>query len=114
MSSRSGSLLLLASADVRASDDVIAFEGVCERHDPQRPICSTPGCNTTVQARGLCQTHGAFGFCTFDNCTTAAISTALGRCCRHGGRSKVPCLIDGCTNIGRMRGICVKHAKLAN
>ena len=80
-------------------------------HAGYKKACSTAGCNTAVQSRGLCRPHGAFGFCSFGNCTTAAIG-GKGRCSRHSGGSTKVCKMKGCTTLAAARGVCVKHGAL--
>ena len=49
------------------------------------------------------------GFCSFGDCTSAARSGALRRCCkRSGGNTKV-CSIKICTTLVQARGLCTKH-----
>eukprot|EP00729_Bicosta_minor_P032852 gene32852-biopygen1865 len=48
-------------------------------------VCSVDGCSNTVQARGLCTTHGRKP-CSIEGCTTKAI--ARGLCTKHGANGK--------------------------
>eukprot|EP00729_Bicosta_minor_P023087 gene23087-biopygen25435 len=106
-------------------------KGLCFKHSKDKPTCSTLGCSNIVKARGVCRTHGAYGFCstagcgsgaikdglctkhgikkicTFDDCTTAA--QARGLCVRHGGGSRKACNIDGCKTLAASRSRCTKH-----
>ena len=80
----------------------------CETHAKKR-ACSIAGCGTAVKARGVCRKHGAFGYCSFSNCTTAARSTAQGMCSRHGGGARKECKVEGCKTLSQARGVCRKH-----
>eukprot|EP00729_Bicosta_minor_P027795 gene27795-biopygen8745 len=70
-------------------------------------VCSVGGCSNTVDARGLCWTHGRKP-CSVEGCTTKAM--ARGLCGKHGARGK--CVEMGCvTNALKRGGHCRKHSK---
>ena len=87
--------------------NAITTRGKCKKHDSKTVACSVEGCGTNVQNRGLCRKHGAYGICSFTNCTTPA--QARGRCCLHSGGSRKVCKMDGCNTIAVARGVCGKH-----
>ena len=73
-------------------------------------VCSTAECGAAAKVRGLCMKHGAYGFCSFGGCSTAALSVAKGTCSKHGARrSRKVCTTEGCTTFARARGVCTKH-----
>eukprot|EP00729_Bicosta_minor_P005556 gene5556-biopygen16858 len=81
--------------------------GVCRAHDIKVLLCSTPDCPNKIIARRVCKKHGAYGFCSFGNCKTAAASK--GRCARHGGGSTKVCKVKDCNTLAVARGLCGKH-----
>eukprot|EP00729_Bicosta_minor_P016828 gene16828-biopygen9392 len=81
--------------------------GVCRAHDIKVLLCSTPDCPNKVAARRVCAKHGAYGFCSFGNCKTAAVGK--GRCARHGGGRTKECKVKDCNTIAVARGLCSKH-----
>jgi hypothetical protein len=66
--------------------------------------CKTPGCNTNVHSKGLCQKHGAKGVCTHSGCTSFVFQRKL--CVVHGGTGigGSKCSHEGCTSIKHSRG----------
>ena len=57
--------------------------------------------------------HGAFGVCSFNNCTTASTLKAKRTCYRHSGHSghssETVCKTKGCSSLTAARGACYKH-----
>eukprot|EP00729_Bicosta_minor_P033009 gene33009-biopygen27662 len=97
------------------SNGVVA-RGLCYAHGA-RGFCSTGGCNSGAVKDGLCEkhgangfcTHGAFGWCKVDGCTTPA-RQGFEHCVAHGGgKKKKPCSVAGCTTTSSARGLCGKH-----
>lgn len=55
--------------------------GLCTKHSKNKATCFASDCSNIVIARGLCRTHGAYGFCTSDGCDSGAVKGGL--CNRH-------------------------------
>eukprot|EP00729_Bicosta_minor_P032543 gene32543-biopygen19293 len=95
-------------ATCSASDciNIVKARGLCRTHGAYG-FCSTAGCDTGARKDGLCYKHGAKKICTFNDCTTAA--NARGLCARHGGGKTKVCDIEGCTTLAKARGRCARH-----
>jgi len=67
--------------------------------------CSTPGCQSRAQSRGLCKNHGGGARCQYPGCTKS--SQGGGRCRTHGGGQR--CSVAGCTKGTQRNGLCYVH-----
>ncbi|KAF1772998.1 hypothetical protein GQ600_8603 [Phytophthora cactorum] len=86
--------------------------GRCKRHGGSKR-CSSPGCDKSVQTRGLCIRHVAHVAKIADvrelhRAMTNAGCTAI-LCRKHGGGIK--CCIAGCDKWAQRKGMCTKHVK---
>eukprot|EP00729_Bicosta_minor_P032476 gene32476-biopygen11144 len=90
---------------VDGCSNTVNARGLCATHG--RKPCSMEGCTTKAQGRGLCRKHGAHGKCVTMGCVANARKRG-GHCFAH--KKKVACAHPNCsTPLVPGKGVCVKH-----
>ena len=75
-----------------------------EKHS-NKTKCSTAGCSSNADRKGLCVKHGSRGFCSAEGCDDGVYGHSV--CKKHS--AKPVCSWERCTTTAHSRGRCRKH-----
>jgi hypothetical protein len=77
------------------------------KHGEPKPTCSTPECNRSVQARGLCKSH-------YNQINKGRTPAPLKPRSPNGIHHKKPCSFPDCHHTARAKGLCFGHYRQLN